>query len=156
MGDKVPKPTTDIYRRQHDDLLRIAQKIREAIESNVLGRINADEVSKSISQLNSSLLLHLTLEDSALYPNLERHTDASVRSMAHSYKKSMGGLRASYEAYARKWISVADIEKNQVQFSTETIKILKELGDRISKENNELLALVDRLGSQPGGLPPEL
>jgi hypothetical protein len=141
-------PQTEKFRRQHDELLKIAQLIGQSIDLQRLSGDDAVEVSKNLGKLSAVLLVHLTLEDSSLYPRLERHADEAVRSMAHDYKQTMGGLKATFESYVKRWPAAVDIEKNPAQFSVETKGILEALGARIDKENNGLYSLVDRLEIQ--------
>ena len=135
---------TEKFRRQHSELLRLAGEIAGMLSVEQLSK-DATEAARGLNKLAGLLLVHLTLEDASLYPRLLQHADPAVRTMASDYMTSMGGLKATFEGYAKKWTTAAAIQAGAAAFVTETNGIIDALGKRIDKENNELYALVDRL-----------
>jgi len=129
---------TSIYRRQHDELGRLA-----GVLSSVLVTGSAAEVRTALAQLAGVLKVHLEMEDNNMYPRLLEHRDAAVRSMAAEYQRTMGDLAPAFIEYYDRWTETA-IEGDRRGFAEATKGIAAALAARIALENDNLYAMVDR------------
>jgi hemerythrin-like domain-containing protein len=50
-----------------------------------------------LSRLFGKLSVHLTLEDSSLYPRCQQHSDEKLREMAKRFANEMSGHKAAVE-----------------------------------------------------------
>jgi hypothetical protein len=95
-------------------------------------------------ELVSTLIAHLKLEDWALYPRLIESGDAEISSVGESFKDEMGGLAPAFLAYTDKWTAM-NIHADWSTYCRETRAILDALMNRLTRENRELLPLLERL-----------
>ena len=95
-------------------------------------------------ELLSTLLAHLKLEDWALYPRLIESGEADIASAGQAFKDEMGGLAPAFLAYCDKW-NAPSIEADWAGYCADTRGILDALTNRLTRENRELLPLLDRL-----------
>lgn len=95
-------------------------------------------------QLLSTLLAHLKLEDWALYPRLIESGEPEIASAGQAFKEEMGGLAPAFLAYADKWNAIS-IGEDWPGYCGETRVILDALLGRLTRENRELLPLLERL-----------
>jgi hypothetical protein len=94
--------------------------------------------------LMATLIAHLKLEDWALYPRLIDSGDADMSEKGTAFKDEMGGLAPAFIAYCDKWNAPA-ISGDWEGYCTETRAILDALHIRLTRENRELLPLIERL-----------
>lgn len=136
---------TEVFRNQHADIINIVKEV----EQNGLapGKLpaNAAKVRVLLNKLSGKVSIHLAMEDDALYPRLLQHQDAEVKNKAKKFIDEMGGIKNAYLDYNKKWTQSA-IEMDSPAFVKETTGLFGALGDRIKRENNDLYALVDKLG----------
>jgi hemerythrin-like domain-containing protein len=133
------------YREHHHELLSLAGQISPLLDA---GRLAADAgaVRQHLNNLAAKLKIHLAMEDSALYPRLLKHADGSVRSKTQAFMDEMGGIKRAFEAYLDNWSTAQAIQARSQAFIEDTQGLLKILGQRIKKEDDDLYAMVDRLG----------
>jgi hypothetical protein len=94
--------------------------------------------------LMTALIGHLKLEDWALYPRLIESGDDEISAKGQAFKDEMGGLEPAFVAYCEKWTASA-IPSDWAAYCDETRAILDALVDRLTRENRELLPLLDRI-----------
>ena len=95
-------------------------------------------------ELVSTLLAHLKLEDWSLYPRLIESGDAVLSDIARRFKDEMGGLAPAFLAYCDKW-TASTITSDWPAYCKDTRTILDALHERLTRENRELLPLLERL-----------
>jgi hypothetical protein len=95
-------------------------------------------------QLISTLLAHLKLEDWALYPRLIDSGDPDLVATGKMFKEEMGGLAPAFLGYSNKW-DAGSIEADWAGYCADTRAILDALMNRLTRENRELLPLLERL-----------
>jgi hypothetical protein len=95
-------------------------------------------------KLVSTLLAHLKLEDWALYPRLIESGDGEAVAAGEMFKEEMGGLAPAFLAYSTKW-NAATITADWSGYCADTRAILDALNNRLTRENLELLPLLERL-----------
>jgi hypothetical protein len=94
--------------------------------------------------LMGTLIAHLKLEDWALYPRLIESGDATISEAGREFQDEMGGLAPAFLAYCDKW-TAATIAADWDGYCDDTRAILDALSNRLTRENRELLPLLERL-----------
>ena len=95
------------------------------------------------SRLSSLLVAHLKAEDWVLYPPLLESPDPEIARIARNFVDEMGGLAASYSIFMERWDALS-IQADWTHYQKEARAISQALGNRIARENRELLPLVER------------
>lgn len=133
---------TDSYRKQHVEIADLVRRIETNLEPQKLA-LEAGAVRALLSSLFGKLSVHLTMEDNALYPRLEKHADAQVRELAKRFKDEMAGVRPKVEAFGQKWTESA-IRDNAAAYCAEARALFGALKDRIMREETQFYAYADR------------
>lgn len=129
-------------REDHSKLARLFMQLGRIIEySKPPSNIELFDLRRD---LISTLLAHLKLEDWALYPRLIECGEDDIASAGRAFKDEMGGLAPAFLAYCDKW-NATSIEADWAGYCTDTRAILDALNNRLTRENQELLPLLDRL-----------
>jgi hypothetical protein len=129
-------------REDHAKLARLFRRLGELIEQPLPPP--QMELFDLRHELVATLIAHLKLEDWALYPRLIQSGDAEVSSTGQSFKDEMGGLAPAFLAYADKWTAMS-IHADWSAYCSDTRWILDALMNRLTRENRELLPLIERL-----------
>ena len=131
--------TTKLYRSQHRELLRLAERVP------VEGRMPTGfEVGLALARLKGVLGVHLRMEDDVLYPAMLAHPSADVREKAAKYQQEMGSLSATFGAFYEKWAAKAQIiDEDPQAFLREWRSVLRALRARIEAEESDLYQAVD-------------
>ena len=129
-------------REDHAKLARLFSRLGKLVEQPAPpAQIELFDLRR---ELVSTLIAHLKLEDWALYPRLIESGDAEISSAGESFKDEMGGLAPAFVAYADKWTATS-IPADWTGYCSETRAILDALTNRLTRENRELLPLLERL-----------
>jgi hypothetical protein len=129
-------------REEHAKLAMLFQRLGEAI-----GRPTPPpqiELFELRRELVSMLVAHLKLEDWALYPRLIESGESQLASAGKAFKDEMGGLAPAFLAYSEKW-NANTISADWNGYREDTHAILEALTNRLTRENRELLPLLERL-----------
>ena len=86
----------------------------------------------------------MKLEDWALYPRLIGSGETEVAAAGEMFREEMGGLAPAFLAYSNKW-NATTIDADWAGYCTETRAILDALMNRLTRENRELLPLLEQL-----------
>jgi hypothetical protein len=95
-------------------------------------------------ELMGTVIAHLKLEDWALYPRLIDSGDSETAAAGRRFQEEMGGLAPAFLEYCSKW-TASTIRVDWTGYCRETRSLLDALMDRLTRENRELLPLLDRL-----------
>jgi len=136
--------TTERYRKQHSDILDIANSIANGLDANEIAK-DASGIRMQVANLIGKLQFHLTIEDKSVYPSLLNHSDARVKNTAQRFNTEMGGIMKTVEGYKNNWSNAKKVQEAPAAFIRETKTILDALVRRIEKENNELYKMIDEL-----------
>ena len=129
-------------REDHAKLAKMFRRLGEIVElSKAPGQVELFDLRRD---LISTLLAHLKLEDWALYPRLIESGDAEASRAGAAFKKEMGGLAPAFIAYTEKWHASA-IGADWAGYCEDTRGILDALMTRVTRENRELLPLLERI-----------
>lgn len=141
---------TQKFRTQHAEILQVAGELQQHLKPSLLAD-DATPARACLSRLMGKLTMHLAAEDKVLYPELCHHADATVATLAKKFATEMQSTAPAVTTYNGKWSTPSAIKAQPSQFIAETQQILKVLGDRIRRENQELYATADRLEGQAFG-----
>jgi len=134
-------------REDHATLARMFRRLGEIVAQPAApDRIALFDLRRD---LVSTLLAHLKLEDWALYPRLIGSGDAQAASAGAMFKDEMGGLAPLFIAYTEKW-HAGSITADWPGYCEDTRGILDALTNRLTRENRELLPLLERVDRAAG------
>jgi hypothetical protein len=129
-------------REDHAKLAKMFRRLGEIVsQPTAPDRIELFDLRRD---LVSTLLAHLKLEDWALYPRLIGSGDAEAARAGELFKDEMGGLAPGFIAYTEKWHAGA-ITADWPGYCADTRAILDALMNRLTRENRELLPLLERV-----------
>jgi len=129
-------------RRDHAELARMFRQLERIIgQSEPPSQLELFELRRSLMQ---TLIGHLKLEDWALYPRLIDSGDEEISARGRFFKEEMGGLAPAFLAYCEKW-TANSIAADWPNYCSDTRGLLDALIDRLTRENRELLPLLERL-----------
>lgn len=143
--------TTALYRSHHDGVGRLVQRIETLLAAPTVAR-DAAPLAAVVRELFGTFAVHLSVEDSALYPRLLSHADPTLKQTAARFQAEMGGLKAEFDAYKSRWPGPIAVARDPAAFVAETRQVVQALKRRIAREDRELYDLIDRLeagGSRP-------
>ena len=129
-------------RDEHTELIAIVLRL-----TAICARCSPPAVSELDTlrlELQSKLFAHLQAEDWMLYPSLLDSADPGVVETARKFSHEMGGLAASFLDYVEKWSAKA-IVGDWRGYCNDTTTISEALATRISRENEQLYPLLERL-----------
>jgi hemerythrin-like domain-containing protein len=130
------------FKEQHEEMVKIVVKISGFLDAAKI-KGHEEDVVTLLSELSGKLKIHLATEDSTLYPDMLKHKNEKVKTLANKYNSEMSGIKGAFDAYAKKWLSTAAVEKDHAGFIKETKGLFEVLAKRIDKENNELYPAFD-------------
>lgn len=129
-------------REDHAVLTRMFRRLGEIIaRPGAPDRVELYDLRRDIA---STLLAHLKFEDWALYPQLIDSGDSQASRAGQMFKDEMGGLAPVFIAYSEKWHAGA-ITADWAGYCEETRGILDALMNRLTRENRELLPLLEQV-----------
>ena len=129
-------------REEHAELIAIVRRLLEVIASASPPR--SSDFHALRRELQSTLIAHLKAEDWMLYPRLLDSLDPQVAATARTFNEEMGGLATAFMDYAETWGPIA-IESDWPGYCRDTALIAQALTQRITRENQELYPLLERL-----------
>lgn len=95
-------------------------------------------------KLMSTLIAHLKFEDWALYPRLIDSGDEQASASGQAFKDEMSSLAPAFHDYCEKW-TTSTIPLAWESYCRASRSLLDALADRLTRENRELLPLLERL-----------
>jgi len=142
VGDELR--ASDRLRRQHAELLRLADEIAPLLEVERLLKDHV-EVRLKLSAWARRLKAHVALEERSVYPRLLQHQDPFVTTKAIRYQQKMQPLSDRITQYVERWTPTESaIQDDPTLFATETKTLFGLLSKRFQLEEKDLYLLVDR------------
>ena len=129
---------------QHEACLAIVEDI-QARSAHIADRPSAVEITLMLARLTGILRIHLALEDEILYPALRNAKDPKIAATAERHWQEMGGLGDTFLDFVDRWKRADALLAAPEQFRTESAVVFKALGDRISREHDEIYPMAERL-----------
>ncbi len=143
---------TTLYRNHHSDVGRLVGRIEALLASPAVAE-DAAPLAVAVRDLFGIFSVHLSVEDSALYPRLLAHPDRRLRETAARFQAEMGGLKLRFDGYRTRWPGPIAVAKDPRAFVDETRAIVAVLKQRIAREDRELYDLFDRAEAAAAGRP---
>lgn len=126
----------DKFKHQHIEIMQAVTDLRNLVKAGAAD--NATQIAAQIRSISALITLHLSVEDSVLYPVLQKSANTSQVAMGSRYQSEMTGLAAAYAKFAGKWLLPRYIADNVEHFRADANVVFKALHDRIHRENIEL------------------
>jgi Hemerythrin HHE cation binding domain len=129
----------DRFINDHNAIMTSVKELRLLVQAGVSP--NAEKIATSMIQMSAKIKLHLSTEDSMLYPAMIGSPDSQIAQIGQAFQTEMGGIAAVYGAFASKWNLGKAIAADPEGFRREANEIFKALHHRIQRENVELYPL---------------
>ena len=94
-----------------------------------------EEIANAVVSMSSVIKLHLSVEDTLLYPALSSSKSRSVARLGNQYQDEMKVIARSYDEFARKWNTATNVAKDPDGFRAEANTVLRKLHARIRQED---------------------
>lgn len=133
-----------IYRRQHDDILKLVGTISANLQKDTITN-KTEDVLNLLSELSAKIVTHLTMEDKALYPKLVSSGNPKAKTTAEAFIQEMGGIKDVFQVFVGKWSNPTNLRNEPEAFIAETKGLFQALGARIDRENSVLYPLFDAI-----------
>ena len=124
------------YLDQHKEIEIEMKTIQTLLTGSV--EENAEKIAKHMCQLAGKIKVHLSSEDTFMYPQLSKSEEESVRTLATRYQQQMGGIAEKFVAYKEKYNTKQKVLQNSSMIKAETNIIFREIENRVQKEESEL------------------
>lgn len=98
-----------------------------------------------VARFAGKLRVHAAMENDALYPELLRHDDPAVRTLAARLVRELGPVYEGFDAYEARWTSAHAISIDPRGFMVSTLETFEMLRRRMATENKQLYPVVDAL-----------
>lgn len=133
----------DRFKHQHVDILSGIAALRKLTHQGV--EDHAVDIAHELKALSAVVTSHLAIEDRILYPSIRRSGDAAMADMAESYQQDMKGIASAFINFARRWGSATALAKHPDDFRSEANTVLKNVHDRMIRENHEFYPAIEAL-----------
>jgi len=128
---------------QHIEIERLANELLSMVSHDT-----RQPIAQLRWQLARTLMAHLAIEDKFLYPAIIGGGDPAAARTAQRFQAEMGGLAGKFSRYMSAW-SDDEVRADWPAFCRETADLLAELMSRVTRENEELYALIGDGGPRP-------
>jgi hypothetical protein len=99
-------------------------------------------------RLTNLIIAHLKSEDWVLYPPLLASSDPEIAGTAQRFVEEMGGLAQAFHDFMAAWDALK-IESEWPDYCRECGAILDALMNRLTREDRELLPLLEKVSADP-------
>lgn len=131
----------DKYKHTHVDILRRIDSLRDLTRAGVA--LNASAIAQGIIAIASVIKLHLSAEDRALYPALQRSADTQLVHLSQRFQEDMGPIAATFDAFVRRWNTAQRLRENEAQFRQEANSVLRRVYERMKHEDQHFYPLIE-------------
>lgn len=133
----------DRFKHQHVDILSGIAALRKLTHQGI--EDHAVDIAHELKALSTVVTSHLAIEDRILYPSIRRSGDANMADMAESYQEDMKGIANAFINFARRWSSATILAKRPDDFRAEANSVLKNVHERMLRENREFYPAIEAL-----------
>ncbi|ODU57526.1 MAG: hemerythrin [Comamonadaceae bacterium SCN 68-20] len=131
----------DKFKHQHVDILRRIAALRELTHAGVAR--NAEAIAQGIVAMSSVIKLHLSVEDQALYPALQRGEDAELARLGQRFQVEMGPIAAAFDQFARRWNTAQRLREDEAAFRAAANDVLRRVHERMRHEDRDFYPRVE-------------
>lgn len=133
----------DKFKHQHTDILARIDGLRALTRAGVAA--NAPALAQGIIGISSVIKLHLSVEDQALYPALQRSGDAALARLGQRFQTEMGPIAAAFDAFARRWNTAARLCADEAGFRRDANDVLRRVYERMKHEDHDFYPCIERV-----------
>ena len=123
----------DKFKHQHGEIFECINTLRQYSLAGIVE--NAREIARGVVSMSSKIKLHLSVEDTVLYPALRSSNSKSIVSLGNQFQEDMKTIAKSYDDFARRWNTAANVAKDPDGFRADANIVLKKLHARIRQED---------------------
>jgi len=131
----------DKYKQTHIDILQRIDTLRQLTRAGAEN--NADAIAKNIIEMASVIKLHLSVEDQALYPALQRSGDSALAQLGQRFQTEMGPIANAFDAFVRRWNTAARLRSDADAFRQDANDVLRRLYERMKHEDNDFYPRIE-------------
>lgn len=131
----------DKFKHQHVDILRRIAALRELTHAGVAR--NAEAIAQGIVAMSSVIKLHLSVEDQALYPALQRGDGAELARLGQRFQVEMGPIAAAFDQFARRWNTAQRLREDEAAFRAAANDVLRRVHERMRHEDRDFYPRVE-------------
>lgn len=131
----------DKFKHQHEKIFGCINTLRLYAASGI--KEHAREIAAAVVSMSSIIKLHLTVEDTVLYPALRTSKVGTIARMGDEFQSEMKVIAKSYEDFARRWNTAANVAQDPEGFRRDANTVLKMLHARIKKEDRDFYPAVE-------------
>ena len=135
---------TDKFRKEHGELLTLANELQALLNVEALSR-DGSAARSCLGKLLGKLMLHLAAEDKVLYPELVGSKDPVLAGLAKQFSIEMKSTDAQVAEYSERWPTPSSIKASPAEFIKETKQVVSIITNRIKREDQELYAAADSI-----------
>jgi len=131
----------DKFKHQHVDILRRIAALRELTHTGVAR--NAEAIAQGLVAMSAVIKLHLSVEDQALYPALQRGDDAALARLGQRFQVEMGPIAAAFDQFARRWNTAQRLREDEAGFRAAANDVLRRVHERMRHEDRDFYPRVE-------------
>ena len=131
----------DKFKHQHVDILRRIAALRELTHAGVAR--NAEAIAQGLVAMSAVIKLHLSVEDQALYPALQRGDDAELARLGQRFQVEMGPIAAAFDQFARRWNTAQRLREDEAGFRAAANDVLRRVHERMRHEDRDFYPRVE-------------
>ena len=133
----------DKFKHQHEKIFACINSLRRHAAAGIAE--HAAEIASAVVSMSSVIKLHLTVEDSVLYPALRASKVRSMARMGDEFQSEMKVIAKSYEDFARRWNTATNVAHDPEGFRKDANTVLKLLHSRIVREDKDFYPAVEAI-----------
>ena len=131
----------DKFKHQHLDILARIDHLRTLTRAGVIA--NAGALAQGIVAISAVIKLHLSVEDQALYPALQRSDDAGLARLGQRFQHDMGPIAAAFDAFARRRNTAARLCADEAGFRRDANDVLRRVYERMKHEDRDFYPRIE-------------
>ncbi len=131
----------DKLKHQHQDIIGAISALRTLAQAGVAQ--NAADIARLVVNMSSTIMLHLAVEDQALYPALRRGGNPELARMGQQYQEDMGPIAQAYDAFARRWNRPESVRSDEQGFRDDANRVLRMVHERMQRENRDFYPRIE-------------
>jgi iron-sulfur cluster repair protein YtfE (RIC family) len=133
----------DRFKQQHVLILQAITRIRKIAQAGIAE--HAEDIARELRRLQSTVALHLSVEDKILYPSLQRSQDRDIARMAKAFQDEMKPLADGFVQFVEHWASEQAVRDDPEGFRQGANTVIKALHQRVQRENSEFYPRIEAL-----------
>lgn len=131
------------FQEEHVEILKVLKKLESLCEKNI--QLFSNEIARELIMLRFKIKVHLSVEDSILYPSVDKGGDDSVLDIAHEFREQMASVSVRFMGFMNRWELATSIAANPNAFYQEVEALIGILRHRIQQENQQFYPAIARL-----------